>query len=408
MKNEYDDLFDLSPSKTPIPAKAMPPPEMAEALPAAATDSHDDDFNLAPSGSQPDEKKPALSEKGIAGLLGAGVAGAFGAKSATSGNSALSRLSERLYGAPAGSLAAAEGLVNPVSQDAVAQRIAAMYAPPVAPAAMMEVPALPETIVVDPNAPTTPGGRWHSKTGYGKGEGTVREVVDRRNLAMPTGKIAKRYVGRLQAAADISAANDARVQDVADMAEAQEKVKAETQARINAAQASNTAEANRVATDTENRKTLQEKMANNIRGAGGLSGILQNAARTALNLGSGAFGGIQAYGGLSDMQQRGATPGNIAQTIEGAGGLYAARNPARGLPVAGVAGMYQAGNSMRDNGLTAENAAKMASGAGLVAMPRNPLVGGALQVPALGMAAADYWRSNPSWLPDWLRPTTSP
>jgi hypothetical protein len=55
----------------------------------------------------------------------------------------------------------------------------------------------------------TSGERWSAKTGYGVGEGTVRDVSQRYQKAMPKGKIAKAYAERLggtQAMRDAQAA----------------------------------------------------------------------------------------------------------------------------------------------------------------------------------------------------------
>jgi hypothetical protein len=173
-------------------------------------------------------------------------------------------------------------------------------------------------------------------------------------------------------------------------------------AAAEAARAAPAVEAERLRVAEANRSTL-DKMAENIRRAGGTSAMVQQALRTGLNVGSGALGAIHGFQGASDIQKQGLTPDNFAQTTEGAALLYAMRNPTIGLPLAGTAGMYRAGSDMYKNGPSAENAAQMASSAGLVAMPRAPVVGAALQVPALSMAVMQYLKAHPELIPGWLK-----
>jgi hypothetical protein len=67
----------------------------------------------------------------------------------------------------------------------------------------------PEVTTSVPDEELTAGEKWAKKTGYGEGKGTVKNVVDRRNLATPKGKLAKRVYEQRKAAESLAAARTA-------------------------------------------------------------------------------------------------------------------------------------------------------------------------------------------------------
>ena len=235
-------------------------------------------------------------------------------------------------------------------------------------------------------AELTPGERWGAKTGYGAGPGTVQESSSRFQRSLGKGKVTSR-MDKLYGP-KLPGESPELAQRLIDRAAAAEQVKA-----AQAIQATQAARDIEVAREAQ-RSTLG-RMAADIRGAGGLSEVLQRGARTGFNVGAGALGGLQAYQGLANMQRQGATPENIAQTTEGAGLLYGMRNPRIGLPVAGGAAMTQAGREMLKSGITPRNVARMVGGAGVAAMPFTPPAGAIAQIPSAAISALDWARQNP-------------
>ena len=339
----------------------------------AELNKYDTEYFL-PEGDSAPQADRALTAEQIA-AIGGGAAGlAFGKHAAPSGVGPLAQKIESLYGAPQGSLADVRDLTRPMSPDAVAQRVAEQRMPGAAGVSA---------------EPTTPGGKWAAKTGFGVGEGTVEDVNAayrrRQNSGKITSKLDKKFGVRkpgespqlMQRLLDKSAAEN--LPNPAAEAQMLEQLKAE------AAQ-----------------KSTLAQMAENIRKAGGAYGVAKHALRTGLNVGTGILGGLHGYQGLSDMQEQGLNPANASQTAEGAALLYAMRNPSIGLPAAGASAMFNAGNDIYQRGPSPQNVTKAISGAGMAVMPRNPLVGAALQAPAVGVSIYDWLKENPDMLPAWL------
>ena len=373
--SKYDDLFDIqdeSVAAKATPAAAAPATPLKETTPSESTTNWDELLKLEEE--QP-KAKPASSvtPDWLAAMLGGSAGLAFGAPAEIRGDVPSARMAERIYGAPTGSLAMMHELGTPLSVDAIARQVAAQN--------MMAG----EPGVAAP-AELTPGERWGAKTGYGAGPGTVQESSSRFQRSLGKGKVTSR-MDKLYGP-KLPGESSELAQRLIDRAAATEQVKA-AQA-IQAIQAARDIEVAREA----QRSTLG-RMAADIRGAGGLSEVLQRGARTGFNVGAGALGGLQAYQGLTNMQRQGATPENIAQTTEGAGLLYGMRSPRIGLPIAGGAAMTQAGREMLKSGVTPRNVARMVGGAGVAAMPFNPPAGAIAQIPSAAISALDWARQNP-------------
>lgn len=328
-----------------------------------------------------------LTPEQLAALTGAAAGKFLGRPATISGTGSIPQAAEKLYGAPSGSLADVQTVGRPESIEAITKKVAENLVP--------EVPGKADLPVTPERA--TPGGRYAEKTGYGAGEGTVEDVVTRRNRRKGEGKIVsaldKKYgvaqPGEPTSLIDRLLERSAKAEQAAAL-----KVQIDAQNVI--------AEAERVKA-LEARQSTLAKMAENIQRAGGASGIVQQALRTGVNVGSGILGGLHGFQGASDMQKQGVTPSNAAQTIEGGALLYALRNPTIGFPVAGTAALTRAGQDMYKNGPNLENAAQVASGAGMIVMPRSPLIGAMLQIPGLGLAAQQYLTAHPELIPAFLK-----
>lgn len=370
--SKYDDLFDIQDES--VAAKATPASTTPLKETASSESASDWDEILKLEGEQPEAKAtPGVTPDWLAALLGGGAGLAFGAPAEIRGDVPSARMAERIYGAPAGSLAMVSELGTPLSVDAIARQVAAQS---------MGAQAPGET----PSVRLTPGEKWGAATGYGAGPGTVQESSSRFQRSLGKGKVTSRmdklYGPRLPGESSELA------QRLIDRAAAAEQVKA--------AQATQAAQALRdVEAAREAQRSTLGRVTADIRGAGGLSEMLQRGARTGFNVGTGALGGVQAYQGLSSMQRQGATPENIAQTTEGAGLLYGMRSPRIGLPVAGGAAMTQAGREMLASGITPRNVARMVGGAGMAVMPFNPPAGVVAQIPSAAISALDWARQNP-------------
>lgn len=373
--SKYDDLFDIqdeSVAAKATPAAAAPATPLKETAPSESATNWDELLKLEEE--QPGAKPASsVTPDWLAAMLGGSAGLAFGAPAEIRGDVPSARMAERIYGAPTGSLAMMHELGTPLSVDAIARQVAAQN--------MMAG----EPGVAAP-AELTPGERWGAKTGYGAGPGTVQESSSRFQRSLGKGKVTSR-MDKLYGP-KLPGESPELAQRLIDRAAAAEQVKA-----AQAIQATQAARDIEVAREAQ-RSTLG-RMAADIRGAGGLSEVLQRGARTGFNVGAGALGGLQAYQGLANMQRQGATPENIAQTTEGAGLLYGMRNPRIGLPVAGGAAMTQAGREMLKSGITPRNVARMVGGAGVAAMPFNPPAGAIAQIPSAAISALDWARQNP-------------
>lgn len=373
--SKYDDLFDIqdeSAAAKTTPAAAAPATSLKETIPSESATNWDELLKLEEE--QPGAKPtPGATPDWLAAMLGGGAGLAFGAPAEIRGDVPLARMAERIYSAPAGSLATMGELGTPLSVDAIARQVAAQNMMAGTPSAVAP-------------AELTPGEKWGAKTGYGAGPGTVQESSSRFQRSMGKGKVTSR-LDKLYGPKLPGESSDL-AQRLIDRAAAAEQVKA--------AQATQSAQAMRdIETAREAQRSTLGRMASDIRGAGRLSEGLQRGARTGFNVGAGALGGVQAYQGLTNMQRQGATPENIAQTAEGAGLLYGMRSPRIGLPIAGGAAMTQAGREMLKSGITPRNVARMVGGAGVAAMPFNPPAGAIAQIPSAAISALDWARQNP-------------
>jgi len=355
------------------------PSGQAIATPEETLNKYDKEYFLPEGDSAPQEAETALTPAQVAGVAGGAAGVALGKHAMPSGVGPLARVLEGAYGAPSGSLADVHNLTQPLSADAVAQRVAEQ-----------RMPTEP-SVGMSAESPTTPGGRWAAKTGFGVGEGTVEDVNAAYRRRQNTGKISSKLDKKFGVRKPGESAQI--MQRMLDKSAAESLPDAAAEAQL----------ADELKAETARRSTLAQ-MAENIRKAGGAYGIAKHALRTGLNVGTGVLGGLHGFQGLSDMQQQGLNPANASQTAEGAALLYAMRNPTVGLPAAGAASIFNAGNDIYQHGPTAQNVTKGISGAGMVAMPRNPIVGTALQVPALGVSLFDWLKEhNPSAIPAWLR-----
>lgn len=344
------------------------------AVPADEPNKYDEGYFLLDGNTAPQAIDGALTAEQIAALAGGAAGAAFGKQSPNTGVGVLGGLVERGYGIPSGSLTELHELSSPLSAEAVAQKVAEKHVLPAMTADEM------------PSQRSTPGGRYSEKTGYGIGEGTVAEVNERRQRAKSHGKVTKKLEAKfgVPEAGQSPQLAQRLIDKLPDIAAEQQLMREQ------------------IAAD-EARKSTLDKMAENIRKAGGAYGIAKHALRSGLNVGSGVLGGLHGFQGVSDIQQQGLNLGNASQTAEGAALLAAMRNPTVGLPLAGGAAMVNAGNKMYEQGVNIPNATQMLSGAGMALMPRNPIVGTVMQAPAASVAIADWLNGHPEYLPAWIR-----
>jgi hypothetical protein len=402
MATKYDTDFFISeqpvaPTAT-APAVVAAPTAAPAAAPAAEPENKWSNVFVEEGDTLPEEKKGALTPEWLAAILGGAGGLAFGKIPEIRSDSVAARLAEQIHGAPSGSLTTAQDIAAPQGAGPIARRVADLYTPAVPAAA--ELPPPPAAAVL------TPGEKWGAKTGYGSGAGTVQEASSAYQRRLGKGKITSR-LDKLYgpATAGESSQLAQRLLERSASAEAAQAAQVQAAAQRLVAEAAQ-AEANRVAEAA--RQSTLARMARNIEKAGGTSALLQKGMRTGLNVGAGVLGGLHGFQGASDIQQQGANVGNVAQTAEGAGLLYAMRNPSVGLPVAGGAAMTQAGKSMYDTGLTPENTAKMIGGAGLTVMPRSPMIGGIMQIPQMQVAIMEWLKANPEKAAQLNKPITPP
>lgn len=380
--NEFDDLFG-EPSAGETTAKEDGSVTLPGATPAEEAEF--DDLFLSGGHAPYKEPESLITPESLSVLAGGAAGKIFGKPADLSGNGLVARTAEKAYGTPTGSLATAQDLAAPASADAISRRVAEQHL------------ANPPGVAPNVEERPTPGGRWAEKTGYGAGEGSVEDVNTRYKRRAGHGKVISALEKKFGVAKP--GENPHLIERMAERSAAAEAAVA-AQAQIESQKIA--AEAERMKAMEAHRSTL-DKLAENIKRAGGASGMAQQALRTGLNVGSGMFGALHGFQGASDMQQQGLTGENAAQTVGGIGGMYAMRNPTVGLPVAGTAEMYRAGSDIYKHGPSLENTAQMASGVGLAAMPRSPIVGSALQIPGLSLAAVQYLKAHPELIPQWLK-----
>ena len=310
-------------------------------------------------------------------------------------------LAERVMGAPSGSVQRIYGAQNPMDPRSVSMQLAEEYVAPV------QQGALPTTTASEPDL--TPGEKWGSKTGAGKGAGTVNEVSSAYQRAMSKGKSSSkldklfgiRMPGEPASLAD-------RLIFRAKQAEA-----AQAAAQVAAAQAERDSLTNEERQRQEFERAQQERnrTVNQVdqrqRRAKALYDVQTGAVGKGVNVLSGAFGARDLYSGLTSMfpkdeatAEYGYAPNatNVPQTVSGAAALYALRNPYVGLPVAGSAQMFGAGRDIsREGKVTPETGTRAVSGLGLAAMPFFPYTGLAMQAPAAWNAMYELSKENPEW-----------
>jgi hypothetical protein len=385
-KNEFDSIFE-SPNAAVAPSNIAPVSNtIAPVSDTAEAPANDFEDLFTGDGNQHVAAKKTWTPEDLAILLGGASGAALGSPAQIRGDTVTARLAESLYGAPAGSLSTAQGLANPLAPEALARAAAEKHVPAIPEIGASPLEAAPEL---------TPGGKWGAKTGYGAGEGTVQEASSRYQRSLGKGKITApmdKLFG--PALPGESPQLSQRLIDRANAAENARLLQQQTAAEQAASQAE---QARALEAATAEREGLVGKVGKNIERAGGLSNILQRGARMGLNMGVGALGGLQGYRAYTDMQTQGVTPTNALQATEGAGGLLATRYPQLGLPVAGIAAMGQAGQSIGEQGLTPGNASQMLSGAGLAVMPRAPIAGAAMQTPALALSIREWAKNHPDW-----------
>ena len=195
---------------------------------------------------------------------------------------------------------------------------------------------------------------------------------------------------------------------------AQQAEAAQEAARVAAAQA----EQDRLITEERQRREFERaqqernrtvrQVDDRQRRAKALYDVQTGAVGKGVNVLSGAMGARDLYSGLTSMFPKDEATGeygyapnssNIPQTVSGAAGIYALRNPYLGLPVAGAAQVYGAGRDISNEGkVTPETGTRAVSGLGVMAMARHPITGLLMQIPAGYNALLELAKENPQWL----------
>jgi len=267
---------------------------------------------------------------------------------------------------------------------------------------------LPTTPPQPPRA--TSGERWAAATGYGMGTGDVQDVSSRYQRAVSKGKISgkldKLYGPKLPG-------EPASLVDRM-LLRAQQTEAAQEAARVAAAQA----EQDRLITEERQRREFERaqqernrtvrQVDDRQRRAKALYDVQAGVVGKGVNVLSGAMGARDLYSGLTNMFPKDEATGeygyapnssNIPQTVSGAAGIYALKNPYIGLPVAGAAQVYGAGRDISNEGkVTPDTGTRAVSGLGVMAMARHPITGLLMQIPAGYNALLELAKENPQWL----------
>jgi len=337
----------------------------------------------------------------MAAAFGGGAGLLFGNPLKGDPGSMAAQLAERVMGAPIGTIRDLYGAQNPMDPRSISRQLAEQRFAPV------QEGALPTTSTSEEGL--TPGEKWGSKTGYGKGAGTVNEASSAYQRAMSKGKNSSKMdkLFGIRMPGEPTGLFD-RMIFRAKQAEA-----AQEAAQIAAAQV----EQDRIANEEIQRRNFERaqqeresainKVDQSQQRAKTLYDVGTGAVGKGINILSGAIGARDLYSGLTSMFPKDETTAkygyapnafNVPQTVGGVAALYALRNPTVGLPVAGSAQMFGAGRDIsREGKVTPETGTRAISGLGLAAMPFFPYTGLALQTPAAWNAMYELSKENPDW-----------
>ncbi len=337
------DLGRMGPAPEALPASAAEGPETAPAAVEKTTVGEIDPAQLTVGYPEPEaqsEEYKFWTPERMAAAFGGGAGALFGNPLTGDPGGMAAKLAERMMGAPSGSVQDLYGAQNPMEPSTLSRRLAEQRVPPLQPG------PLPTTA---PDAGLTPGEKWGSKTGYGKGSGTVQDASSAYQRALSKGKIAgkldKLYGPKLPGEPDAL---------VDRMLFRQKQAEAVQAAAVQAEQ-------NRLAAEEAQRRDMERAQQERSRTVGQVDRSQQRAktlydtglgtASKAVNVLSGALGARDVYSGLTSMFPKDEATGeygynptrtNVPQTVGGAGAVYALRNPYLGLPVAGAAATYRA------------------------------------------------------------------
>jgi hypothetical protein len=398
LKRELD---RMGPAPAALPAAAASAAVESDAAPAEKTTIGEiDPSEITNSYVDPEPKSNEYqfwTPERLASALG-GTAGAlFGNPLTGDPGSMAARLAERVMGAPSRSVQDIYNAQNPMDPRSVSMQIAERNVPP------LQQGPLPTTA---PAVGSTSGERWAAKTGYGMGTGDVQDVSSRYQRAVSKGKISgkldKLYGPKLPG----------------EPASLVDRMLLRAQQTEAAQAAAAQAEQNRPTVEEAQRRELERaqqernravnQMDQRQRRAKALYDFQTGAVGKGVNVLSGALGARDLYSGLTSMfpkdeatNEYGYAPNtsNVPQTVGGAAGIYALRNPYLGLPVAGAAQVYGAGRDISNEGkVTPETGTRAVSGLGVMAMARHPITGLLMQIPAGYNALLELAKENPQWL----------
>jgi hypothetical protein len=384
-----------------LPAAAASAAVESDAAPAEKTTIGEiDPSELTTSFIEPEAESNAYkfwTPERLAAALG-GTAGAlFGNPLTGDPGSMAARLAERVMGAPSRSVQDIYNAQNPMDPRSVSMQIAERNVPP------LQQGPLPTTA---PAVGSTSGERWAAKTGYGMGTGDVQDVSSRYQRAVSKGKISgkldKLYGPKLPGEPD---SLFDRMLFRAQQAEAAQAAAAQAEQNRPTVEEAQRRELERA---QQERNRAVNQMDQRQRRAKALYDFQTGAVGKGVNVLSGALGARDLYSGLTSMFPKDEATGeygyapntsNVPQTVGGAAGIYALRNPYLGLPVAGAAQTYGAGRDIYSEGkVTPETGTRAVSGLGVMAMARHPITGLLMQIPAGYNALLELAKENPQWL----------
>ena len=397
------ELNRMGPALAALPAVAASAADSSVPAPVAAektTVGEIDPSEISGSYLDPEEQSSAYkfwTPECLAAAFG-GTAGAlFGNPLQGDPGSVAARLAERVMGAPSGSVQDIYGAQNPMDPRSVSRQIAERNVPP------LQQGPLPTTA---PDIGPTSGEKWAAKTGYGMGTGDVQDVSSRYQRAVSKGKVSgkldKLYGPKLPGE---PASLVDRMLLRAQQAEAAQAAAAQAEQNRPTVEEAQRREFERA---QQERNRAVNQMDQNQRRAKALYDFQTGAVGKGVNVLSGALGARDVYSGLTSMFPKDEATGeygyapntsNVPQTVGGAAGIYALRNPYLGLPVAGAAQTYGAARDIsREGKVTPETGTRAISGLGVMAMARHPITGLLMQIPAGYNALLELAKENPQWL----------
>jgi hypothetical protein len=311
--------------------------------------------------------------------------------------SIMAQLAERMMGAPSGSIRDIYGVQNPMDPMSISRQIAEQRVAP------LQEGALPTTVTSEPDL--TPGEKWGSKTGYGKGAGTVNEASSAYQRSVSKGKSSSKMdkLFGIRMPGEPAGLFD-RMLFRKQQAEAAQAAAAQAEQNRPIVEEAQRQEFERA---QQERNRIVDQIDQSQRRAKTLYDVGTGTVGRAVNVLSGAMGARDVYSGLNSMfpvdaetNNRTYKPNsvNVPLTAGGAAALYALRNPTVGLPLAGAAQIYGAGRDISNEGkVTPETGTRGLGGLGTMIMARHPITGIMMQMPAAWNAMYELSKENPDW-----------